>query len=191
MKLRLAPAALLLACLPASAALVSYRTYHSTINFSQAVKLPDGNILPAGLYDVEIEYKGFGNTAQFHFFKGKAPLGTAPAEARGFPSQPPPADGKAGDVKKFDPTKVEVDDTKVKKPSNPADSNAKIFDKTTPLDKTEGAPAAQTFSWGAFGFTPGINGKSVPVGQSVKISIDSSNSAAGFFAVLPAAPKGK
>jgi hypothetical protein len=190
MKLRLAPAALLLACLSASAALNAYRT---TINFSQAVKLPDGNILRAGLYDVEIEYKGFGNTAQFHFFKGKTPLGTMPAEARGFPSQPPPADGKAGDVKKFDPTKVEVDDTKLKKPSNPSDQNAKVLDKTTPLgDKWPGeSPDAHAFSWGAYGFTPTVTGKSVPVGQSVKISIDSSNSAAGFFAVLPAAPKGK
>ena len=145
MKARFAAAVLILAAGSASADLNAYRT---TINFSQAVKLPDGKILPAGLYDVEIEYKGFGNTAQFHFFpvKVQTPLGTAPAEARGFPSEVP-----QGNTARYPP---------------------KYFD------------------WKTAGFS-GAPGKSSPAGQSVKISIDSSNSAAGFFAVLPAAPKGK
>ena len=54
MKARFAAAVLILAADAATAA--SMRT--TTINFSQAVKLPDGNILPTGLYDVEISTRG-------------------------------------------------------------------------------------------------------------------------------------
>ena len=88
MKAKLAAAVLLLAAGTVSAALNAYRT---GISLPQAVKLGDGSVLPAGKYDVQIDYKGYGNAAELLFLQGGVLKGKAPAEARGFPSQAPAA----------------------------------------------------------------------------------------------------
>lgn len=163
----------------ASGALNAYR---SGISLPDAVKLGDGSVLPAGKYDVQIEYKGFGNAAEFHFFQGGVLKGKTPAEARGFPAQAPGGAADASTVKlqkaapavKYEGVKGEVKG-----------------ENLDPIQK--GIPAAgapQEFSWGSHGFAPGIAGKTAPAGKSFKLSFDSANSAAGFSALLPAVQKG-
>ena len=195
MKARLAAAALLLAAATASAALNAYRT---GITLPQAVKLGDGSVLPAGRYDVQIDYKGFGNSAELHFFQGGVLKGKTPAEARGFPAQAP------GGAAEAYPVKWQKGSSEVKIESAPEVKLEKVVDpglqKGVPgsFPKVEagekqspaGSPAA-SFSWGAHGFNPGVVGKTAPSGRSLKLSFDSANSAAGFSALLPAVQKQK
>ena len=176
-KLAAAAAALFLAA-SAHAALNAYRT---GITLPQSVKLGDGSVLPAGKYDVQIEYKGFGNAAEFLFFQGGALKGKTKAEARGFPSQPPGGEEAVG-----------VTGKKVKSTAPGAAVDAKgdaldkqIQDKTSPL-LPGSAAAKQAFSWGALGFNAGRLMTATPASQGMlKLSLDSANSAAGFSAILP------
>jgi hypothetical protein len=173
-----------LAVAPAFAAVDSYMTF---VTLPQAVKLGDGSVLPAGRYDVKIDYKGFGNAAELLFLQGGALKGKTHAEARGFPSQAPPASTarKAGEGQKDFP-KVEQADVKLTT-AQAIDTHIKRVDgESTHKDhKGDIALAPQGFSWGAHGFAPGIAGKTAPAGKSLKISFDSANSAAGFSALLP------
>lgn len=182
MKKIVAAAVLVLAAGLAPAALNAYRT---GISLPNAVKLADGSVLPAGKYDVHIEYKGFGNAAEFHFFQGGILKGKTPAEARGFPSQAPAGAADASTVKLHD---VKVNDPATQKgytvKTNPG--TEKVFPKVETGDKVQPGAAAASFSWGSHGFTPGIVGKTAPSGKSLKLSFDSANSAAGFSALLPA-----
>lgn len=198
MKARLAAAALLLAAATASAALNAYRT---GITLPQAVRLGDGSVLPAGRYDVQIDYKGFGNAAELHFFQGGVLKGKTPAEARGFPAQArtgavasqdkkiQKADiyPKVGDIKGETGAVKEVSpDAKLKKVVGPGeDKTAKNLEWSDP---TVLPPAA--FDWQKAGFAAGAQGKAAPAGPgSLKLQFDSSNSAAGFSALLPAVQK--
>lgn len=180
MKKTLAGAVLLAAAFAAPAALNAYRT---GITLPQAVRLADGSVLPAGKYDVQIDFKGFGNAAEFHFFQGGVFKGKAPAEARGFSSQAPAGNVHTAKVvdKRPDP------DSRTDKTS-PLDTEQKGFPKV----EAPGAGTPQTFSWGAHGFNPGLQGKALPTGQgSLKLSFDSANSAAGFSAILPYVEKAR
>ncbi|HTS01960.1 MAG TPA: hypothetical protein VMN04_05500 [Thermoanaerobaculia bacterium] len=162
----------------------------ASLSLKQAVRLADGSVLPAGSYDVKIEYRGFGNAATLHFFKNGVLKGNSPAEARGFPAQPPPALSEGVENKKYQKEdgikKLDVADAKEVK-LEPGDDKIKIQDKWEPADKSSVPPGApQTFSWGVHGFSPGAAGKTAPAGPGqVKVLFDSTNSAAGFSAILP------
>ena len=177
MKATLAAAVLILAAATASAAIDAYMTF---VTLPQPVRLGDGSVLPAGKYDVKIDYKGFGGSAEFLFLQGGVLKGRTPAEARGFVSQAPTGAGKT------------VSD----------ESPKETADKTVKLDpaaqkgvqgnfpKMETSDGAAAFSWSAQGFHAGAPGK-VSMGDrgKLKISFDSANSAAGFSALLPAVQK--
>lgn len=198
MKGRLAAAAVLLAAATAFAALNAYRT---GITLPQAVRLGDGSVLPAGRYDVQIDYKGFGNAAELHFFQGGVLKGKTPAEARGFPSQAPTGAAasqdkkiqkadiypKVGDIKGETGAVKEVPpDAKLKKVVGPGeDKTAKNLEWWDPT-------VLPAFDWQKAGFAAGAQGKAAPAGPgSLKLQFDSSNSAAGFSALLPAVQKQK
>jgi len=180
MKATLAAAVLLVAAASAPAAVDSYMTF---VTLPQpGVKLGDGSVLPAGRYDVKIVYKGFGNAAEFLFLQGGVLKGTAPAEARGFPSQAPAGAADASTVKlqKTSPEMKEVFQADPK--------TVKIVDPAVKLDTST---RAGSFSWKGHGFDPGAQGKAAPAGRGfLKLSFDSANSAAGFSALLPAVQKG-
>jgi hypothetical protein len=207
MKAKLAAAVLVLAAASASAALNAYRT---GINLPQAVKLGDGSVLPAGRYDVEIDYKGFGNAAELRFLQGGVLKGKAPAEARGFPAQATagaiaPADkkvqkaneatssdifAKLGDIKGESVKTESAPDAKMAKVVDPNVQKGapNTFPKVESADKWSpaGSGAPHSFSWGAHGFNPGMAGKASLAGNSVRLQFDSANSSAGFSALLPA-----
>lgn len=190
MKATLAAAVLLAAAASAPAAVDAYMTF---VTLPQAVKLGDGSVLPAGKYDVKIDYKGFGNAAEFLFLQGGVLKGKTPAEARGFPSQAPPVSTarKAGEGQK---DFVKIDQAAVKLDTAQAtDTHIKrVEGESTHKDhKGEIASAPQSFSWGAHGFNPGMAGRAAPTGDRVKLSFDSAKSAAGFSALLPAVQKKK
>ncbi len=149
----------------------------SRLFLPQAVRLVDGSVLPAGNYDVQIHFKGFGGSAELRFLQGGVLKGKAPAEARGFPSRAPDTATKlTKDVDKRPDPDSRTDKT------SPLDAEQKGFPKV----QAQGAGTPQTFSWGAHGFNPGLQGKAVPTGQgSLRLTFDSSNSAAGFSAILP------
>jgi hypothetical protein len=187
-------AAVLLAAGYAPAALNAYRT---GITLPGAVRLADGSVLPAGKYEVEIDYKGWGNAATLSFFQGGIFRGKSPAEARGFPSQPPGAAAssdtfaKIGDIK--GETLEKSPDAKLKKVVLPGDEKVNVeskgFDKR---DKV--APVPAPFDWAHAGFPAGSPrpGIARTLGDgSVKLSFDSTNSAAGFNAILPFIERGK
>lgn len=171
MKARLAAAALLVGAAAASAALNAYRT---GIKLPQGVKLADGSVLPAGAYDVDINFKGYGNAAELHFLQGGVLKGKAPAVARGFAAQPPGSTEATGhDVfAKIGDIKGESMDDKHK-------DAPEAVKKPTPGGLRE-------FSWGKAGFPEGRKGvvSKGPPG-TLKLSFDSTNSAAGFQATLP------
>ncbi len=153
----------------------------SKLSLPQSVKLGDGSVLPAGKYDVQIEYRGNGNAAEFHFFQGGVFKGKTPAEARGFRAQAPVAvNGPGATVEK---DKVDVGSPLTDKSSAAATRGEKWtgFQKVSP----------GTFSWGAYGFKPGSQGKVFTGPSSLKLQFDSSNSAAGFSAILPYIEKAK
>jgi hypothetical protein len=179
---------LLLALGVASGAAAAIDSYMTSIATGQDVRLLDDKVLPAGKYDVQIHYQGFGNSAELWFFKGGVLKGKAHAEARGFPAQAPAA------------TKLSEGKLQKGVPEIKGDDKYAATDKTDPaagkvFPKVEGPGAGptalHTFSWGAHGFNPGLTGKATPVGQSLKLSFDSANSAAGFVATLPVAGKAR
>jgi hypothetical protein len=202
MKVRLALIAALALPLGLSAMPTAVEYLPARLSLPQAVKLADGSVLPAGKYDVQINYKGFGNAAEFVFLQGGAPKGKCPAEARGFPSQAPAGVGggsqtvKIGDIKGESTEKDHKAYTVKMQPADPIlqkgvgdPSAAKVFPKVE--DKSQVPNATQAFSWGAHGFNAGTPGKTAQAGQSLKISFDSANSSAGFSALLPYVEKKK
>ncbi len=174
MKATLAAAVLLVAAATAPAAVDAYMTF---VTLPQAVKLGDGSVLPAGRYDVRIDYKGFGSAAEHAFLQGGALKGKCPAEARGFPSQPPPVSTarKAGEGQK-DFVKIDQKTVKLDAERKPVKFEG-VKGESTEKDHT-GELAMASFAWGTHGFNPGAQGKVVPAGNSVKLSFDSANSAA-------------
>jgi hypothetical protein len=185
MKTRLATVALLVAAAAASAAVNAYRT---GISLPQAVKLGDGSVLPAGPYDVQIHYKGFGNAAELWFFRGGVLKGKSPAEVRGFPSTEP-----AGAASEASP--------KLQK----ASSEGKVFPKVESSspggagdlaadhkDWSQSAGAHGDFAYEKAGFRAGQKGTVMQASPGMlKLSFDSANSAAGFSAILPYVEKGR
>ena len=184
-------AALLLAAGLAAGALNAYRT---GISLSHPVRLADGSVLPAGKYDVEIEYRGWGDAATLNFLQGGVLKGKAPAEARGFPATDPSITTATGQhfpklEQKGEPPAVKIEElpeVKLKKVVEPGDDKVQKVDKWEKWDKV--APVgAPSFDWAHAGFgTPPRPGLARALGDgSVKLSFDSSNSAAGFTAILP------
>jgi hypothetical protein len=200
MKARLALVAALVLPLGLSAMPTAVEYLPSRISLKQAVKLGDGSVLPAGAYDVQIHYKGFGNAAEFSFFLGGVFKGKTNAEARGFPAAAPGgvanpytvklqnADAKIGDVKGKD-TSVDAKGTKIYEPAEQKGGNAlpKVADHKS---QSVGAPAA--FNWESLGFRKGQKGTIMQASPGMlKLSFDSANSAAGFNAILPYAEKAR
>jgi len=184
MKATLAAAVLLVAAASAPAAIDAYMTF---VTLPQPVRLGDGSVLPAGKYDVKIDYKGFGGSAEFLFLQGGVLKGRTPAEARGFPSQAPAGDGKT--VSDESPKEQTADKTVKLDPAAQKGIQGN-FPKTETGDKWSPAGGAAAFSWSAQGFHAGAQGKTSLVGRgTLKISFDSANSAAGFSALLPAVQK--
>ncbi len=133
----------------------------SKIALPQAVRLGDGSVLPAGKYDVQIEYRGYGNAAEFHFFLGGIFKGKAPAEARGFPAVAPAGAAGASSVKleKADTGDIEKVSPELKQKkmiSSADDAAAKNFWKLSPA----GVPLE--FSWQKAGFRAGRGGRRDP-----------------------------
>ena len=173
MKARLLIAAtLLVAAGAASAALNAYRT---GISLQQGVRLGDGTVLPAGEYEVEINYKGYGNAAELLFSQKGNLLGRCPAEARGFLATANQV--SEVHVRAWDPAQSKQIVGSSKSGAQPA--------TTAPM----GAPAA--FSWEKSGFRAGQKGVAAPGSPGMlKLSFDSSHSSAGIIAVLPYVEKG-
>jgi hypothetical protein len=147
------------------------------VSFSlpQAVRLTDGSVLPAGPYDVQIHYKGFGNAAELWFFQQGQLKGKNSAEVRGVPSTAPG---------------VATGETIVK--LQKASSEGKVFPKSEAGDKWSPAGAPGAFAWDKAGFRAGQTGVVTPAGpRMLKLSFDSANSAAGFFVNLPYFEKGR
>ncbi|MGA7992519.1 MAG: hypothetical protein WCC53_13860 [Thermoanaerobaculia bacterium] len=189
------------------------------VTLKQSVKLGDGSVLPAGPYDVQIHYKGFGNLAEFHFFQGGVFKGKTNAEARGFPSQAPATVNGGGTASlkmgiKGESTEKDHKDWSAYKEQTGYKEQIAHKDETAMKEvllkdqtgykeqktalKYEGkevpasAGASQAFSWGGRGFDKGLQGSIVPVGRGmVKLLFDSKNSAAGFSAILPYVEKKK
>jgi hypothetical protein len=188
MKSRLALAALLALPLALTAMPTAVEYLPGVLNLKHGVRLVDGSVLPAGRYDVQIHYKGWGNAAEFHFFTGGVFKGKTSAEARGFaPSAPAAVGGTGGaegikkseaELKKVDPATQKGDYLKIEDIKGES-ADAKHKNK---ID----VQSAASFSWGAAGFRAGALGNDTLSGNGrVKISFDSSNSAAGFSAILP------
>ncbi len=191
MKVRAALVAFL-ACTFSAYAGIVIEEFPASLALKQAVRLGDGSVLPAGPYDVQIHYKGFGNAAEFWFLQGGALKGKSPAEARGFSSQPPPGSGQAqvagikGESTE-DKHKDTIEASTVKlRPADPGLQKGHVekFDPTFKFWQPAGS--SLKFSWEKAGFRAGQKGVASPGGPHVKISFDSANSAAGFSALLPA-----
>ncbi len=214
MKSRLALAAALAIPLGLAAMPTAVEYLPATLDLRQGVRLADGSVLPAGHYDVQIHFKGWGTQAIFYFFQHGASKGKLNAEARGFPSSQPVAVGGAGGsdahkawtegkVDKAYVDKVYLEEADKRKGELEAVDKHKLEIEAADKHKLEasnelankkfvpaGGPAA--FSWGGAGFQAGGRGTATLTGNSVKISFDSSNSAAGFSALVPAVmPAGK
>lgn len=192
MKLRLALVAALALPVGLAAMPTAVEYLPSKIAIRQAVKLGDGSVLPAGAYDVQIHYKGFGNAAEFHFFLGGAFKGKTNAEARGFPSQAPAGAADANTLQhtvKLNPGTI-AEDKHAPAPSDDkqkGNSAAKVFPKVE-----QAGPATHAFSWEKAGFRAGLQGIAAPGGPGMlKLSFNSSDSAAGFSAILPYVEKAR
>ena len=167
------------------------------ISLPQNVKLGDGSVLQAGKYDVQIDYKGFGNAAELRFFQGGVFKGKTTAEARGFPSAAPAGVSGDGNLahKAADPNLetikqgLKVDANEKWAPASDSDGYKEHRKRTTRSRKRTAPGAVQSFSWGAHGFAAGNVGKASISGNGVKVTFDSSNSAAGFSAILPVMKK--
>ena len=193
MKTRLALAAALALPLVATAGIV-IEELPAAASLPQAVRLANGSVLPAGPYNVQIHYQGFGNAAELWFFQGGVLKGKSPAEARGFPSTAPAAvtgAGKTGFLK-IDGEANDKDHKSYTVKLQPADklgtAQTAQKDQTSYKEqKADTAGAVQSFSWGARGFAPGNVGKTSISGNGVQLRFNSSNSSAGFSATLPLA----
>jgi hypothetical protein len=185
MKVRLALAAALAIPLGLSAMPTAVEYLPAKISLPQVVKLGDGSVLPAGPYDVQVHYKGFGNAAELQFFQNRVFKGRTNAEARGFPAQPPAGaaldtSGKKTSDMKFDGSSAAVKDVK-------GEAQESHIPK---WESPAGAPAA--FNWEKAGFRAGQKGVVTPGGPGMlKLSFDSANSAAGVIAILPYVEKGR
>ncbi len=184
MKVRLALAASLLVF--AGAAGAALNAYRTAVTLPESVKLGDGSVLIAGLYDVEIHYKGFGGAAEMWFLQEGQLKGKTGAEARGFPSKDPAAVNGESETVKLKPGN---DKTVKLQPAD--DKGVKLAPAGDHWPKLLPAGGPQGFSWSLYGFNPGITGKAAPAGHELKISVDSRNSAAGFSAILPFIEKGR
>ena len=199
MKARLALVAALALPLGLSALPTAVEYLPGTISLNPGVKLGD-KVLPAGSYDVQIHYKGFGNTAEIQFFQNRVFKGKTNAEARGFPSTAPAGVSGGGtlDHKTADPYLKYEGKQDLKLDANKDWGSAggsqagykeqKADYKEQKADKIAGAPQAPSF-WGAHGFAPSATGQAVQTGGSVKLTFNSSNSSAAFSANLPVAKK--
>lgn len=185
MKSRVLLAAALAVPLGLSAMPTAVESFLSKVSLNQAVKLVDGSVLPASAYDVKIDYRGYGNAAELLFFQGGVFKGKTRAEARGFPTVAPAGAVGANTVKLEKETTGDIEKVspglKEKKMISTADdAAAKNFWKVSPA----GIPLE--FSWEKAGFHAGQVGVVSPGPRgTVKLSFDSSNSAAGFSAILP------
>lgn len=175
MKLRLALAAVL--ALPLAAAAGIIMELPASLALPKAVRLADGSVLPAGPYDVQIHYKGFGNAADLWFFQKGLLKGKSPAEARGFPAQAPPGGGGATGA---------VGDKSTPLSPNAQKGVADVIPKVESGQKVTFAGAPASFSWEKAGFRKGQKGIVSPGPPGMlKLSFDSANSAAGVIAILP------
>jgi hypothetical protein len=192
MKARILAAVVLALGFAGSARAAQEDFFRGTLDLKQAVRLGDGSVLSAGKYDVKIDYKGFGGSAEFLFLQGGVLKGRTPAEARGFSSQAPAGAGKT--VSDESPKETANDksvklDQAVKLDPAAQKGTQANFPKVDAGDKSSPAGGATAFAWSAHGFNAGAQGKVVPTGKSLKISFDSANSAAGFSALVPAVQK--
>lgn len=182
MNVRLALVAALALPLGLSAMPTAVEYLPSTITLNQDVKLGN-SVLKAGSYEVQIHYKGFGSSAELQFFQNRVFKGKTNAEARGFPSTAPgAADPNAGKLQKISP-ELKIEDQTAHKDQ----SSYKLQKADYKEQKADTPDALQSFSWGTHGFAPGATGNALQTGGSVKLSFNSSNSAAGFSATLPLA----
>jgi hypothetical protein len=195
MKTRLALAVALTLSLAATAGIV-IEELPASLSLKQAVRLADGSVLPAGPYSVQIHYKGFGNSAEFWFFQGGVLKGKSPAEARGFPSTAPAGvtgAGQAGFLKidgEANDKDHKISTVKLQPADKLGTAQTAQKDQTSYKEqKADSAGAVQSFAWGAHGFAPGLTGNALQTGGSVNLSFNSSNSSAGFSALLPAVRK--
>ncbi len=190
MKTRLVLAAALTLSLAATAGIV-IEELPASLSLKQSIRLADGSVLPAGSYAVQIHYKGFGNAAEFWFFQGGVLKGKSPAVARGFPSVAPAGvNGDGQTALKIDGEASEKDHKAFTVKLQPADKLGTANDKSSYKEqKADSAVAGQSFTWGAHGFAPGLTGNALLTGGSVNVSFNSSNSSAGFSALLPAVRK--
>jgi hypothetical protein len=186
MRLRLALVAACAVSFSAAGGIIPTDKLPVSLSLPQAVRLADGSVLPAGPYDVQIHYKGFGNAAELWFFQKGQLKGKSPAEARGFPSAAPGGAASASTVKL---QKVSPEGTFQKVESSP---EGKVFPKVEASDKWSPAGAPAGLSWETFGFREGHKGTVTPGPPNMlKLSFDSANSAAGFSAILPYVEKGR
>ncbi|MCM3877360.1 MAG: hypothetical protein NEA02_13215 [Thermoanaerobaculia bacterium] len=190
MKVRLALAPALALSLGLSAMPTAVEYLPAKTSLPQAAKLGDGSVLPAGPYDVQIHFKGYGNAAELWFFQRDQLKGKSPAEARGFPSAAPGAAASASTLKqqKADGAKIhdkgEISSPKVDDAAAQKGINYPKMEATDKQHSPANAPAA--FSWEKAGFQKGQKGIVTPGPPGkLKLSFDSANSAAGIIAILP------
>lgn len=184
-KLRLVIAAVCAVSFSAAGGIMPPDKLPVSLSLPQAVRLADGAALPAGPYDVQIHYKGFGNAAELWFFQKGQLKGKSLAEARGFPSAAPGGAASASTVKLQKASSEGKVFPKVESSSAAADHKAADHKDWSQA----GAPGA--FSWENLGFRKGQKGLVMQAAPGMlKLSFDSSNSAAGFNAILPYVEKG-
>jgi hypothetical protein len=182
--------------------------FATSVNFGKPVQLGDGSVLPAGRYDVQINFAGKGNTAEFVFLQHGAVKGRQRGEARGFPVAGPVGQSPAATYLKYEDPALKVKST------------GGVQDKTTPLNpqykeqgtalkevgagkvidikgesqdkdhkgEVVGVAQARPFSWGAAGFGPGTQLKQTEGGGTLTLNLDSTNSPAGIIAILKLVP---
>jgi hypothetical protein len=192
-KLRLVIAAVCAVSFSAAGGIMPPDKLPVSLSLTQAVRLADGSVLPAGPYDVQIHYKGFGNAAELWFFQKGQLTGKSLAEARGVPTTAPGGAASAQTVKLQNASS----EGKVF-PKMEASSEGKVIPKAEGSEKSEvitkWVPPADpaTFNWDKAGFREGQKGTVSPGPPGMlKLSFDSANSAAGFSAILPYVEKGR
>lgn len=192
---RIAPAALTVAALVgAASAPAALNAYRTNVRLAHDQKTTDGKLLKAGPYDLEINFAGKGNTAEFVFHQGGAVVGRQTAEARGFQASGPEGGARSPETKWQSDGKpiVATEDAKNFPPGDPR--TVKLNPSQQKVNKlqdekggvVQGNPAE--FTWAAAGFGPKVAPKTTqgPAGRLI-IAVDSANSAAGFRTeLLPA-----
>lgn len=83
---RVVPALLVavLSFLAAPPARAAYDAFRTSVRFARAVQLADGSVLPAGVYEFQINFAGTGKTAEFEFILPNGKHVKHAAEAVGF-----------------------------------------------------------------------------------------------------------